>query len=213
MKKYNVIYADPPWNIKAGRPIGGYVLKNGTQVFVPHSNKSRSLSYPSMTIESIKNLDVKSISAKNAHLYIWVTNSHLPKVFQIIESWGFKYSTTIVWAKNRMGGGLGGAFRITTEYLIFARKGNLKADKSIGSTWHNVKRTYENGAPKHSKKPEYFYNLIEEVSPGDKIELFARQKRSGWGAWGNEVSSDIELNSITDHHITTSQNNIITKSS
>jgi N6-adenosine-specific RNA methylase IME4 len=192
-KKYNVIYADPPWKIKAGRPLKGYKMENGKQLFIPQSNKSRDTEYPHMSIEQIKNLPVSEITAEDAHLYMWVTNSHLPKAFEIIEAWGFKYSTTIVWTKNKMGGGLGGTFKINTEFLIFARKGKLKALKSVGSTWHNVKRTYENGAPKHSKKPDYFYNLIEETSPGEKLEMFAREKRKNWDTWGNEIPNDIEL--------------------
>jgi len=193
MKKYNVFYIDPPWKIKAGRALNGYKMENGKQLFVPVSNKSRDTEYPSMTIEQIKNLNVKEVAAENAHLYMWVTNSHLPYAFEIIKHWGFDYSTTIVWAKNRMGGGLGGTFKITTEYLIFAKRGKLKALKSIDSTWHNVKRTYENGYPKHSKKPDYFYEIIEQTSPGLKLEMFARQKREGWDSWGNEIENDVEL--------------------
>ena len=191
--KYNVIYVDPPWKIKAGRPLKGYKMENGKQLFIPTSNKSRDTDYPSMTIDQIKNLQVREITADDAHLYMWVTNSHLPFAFEIIKQWGFEYSTTIVWAKNRMGGGLGGTFKITTEYLLFARKGKLKALKTIDSTWHNVKRTYENGYPKHSKKPDYFYELIEQTSPGIKLEMFARQKREGWDIWGNELQNDVEL--------------------
>ena len=191
--KYNVIYCDPPWKIKAGRPLKGYKMENGKQLFIPTSNKSRDTKYPSMTIEQIKNLQVSEITANDAHLYMWVTNSHLPFAFEIIKQWGFEYSTTIVWAKNRMGGGLGGTFKITTEFLLFARKGKLKALKTIDSTWHNVKRTYENGYPKHSKKPDYFYELIEQTSPGIKLEMFARQKREGWDIWGNELQNDVEL--------------------
>jgi N6-adenosine-specific RNA methylase IME4 len=193
VNRYNVIYVDPPWKIKAGRPLKGYKMENGKQLFLPTSNKSRDTEYPSMSIEQIKALKVSEITADDAHLYMWVTNSHLPHAFEIIKHWGFQYSTTIVWAKNRMGGGLGGTFKITTEYLLFAKKGKLKALKTIDSTWHNVKRTYENGYPKHSKKPDYFYDLIEQTSPGLKLEMFARQKREGWHIWGNELQNDVEL--------------------
>lgn len=192
-KKYSVIYADPPWKIKTGRPLNGYKMENGKQLFVATSNKSRDTEYPSMNIDEIKNLQVKDVTADDAHLYLWVTNAHLPYVFEIIKNWGFKYSTTIVWAKNRMGSGLGGTFKINTEYLLFCTKGKLKALKTNDSTWHNVKRTYENGYPKHSKKPIYFYELIESTSPGDKLELFARQKRDGWDIWGNELQNDVEI--------------------
>ncbi len=192
-KKYQVIYADPPWKIKAGRPLSGYKMDGDKQLFIPISNKSRDTAFPSMTIEEIKNIDVKSIAADDCHLYMWVTNSHLPVAFEVIKAWGFTYSTTIVWAKNKLGGGLGGTFRITTEYLIFAKKGKLKALKTNDNTWYNVKRTYENGYPKHSKKPDFFYELIENTSPGLKLEMFARNKRDGWDSWGNEIENDIEL--------------------
>lgn len=193
MKKYNVIYADPPWTIKAGRQLKGYKMENGKQIFIPTSNKSRDTVYPSMKIEDIKNLNVSEVTADDAHLYMWVTNSHLPYAFEIIKQWGFEYSTTIVWAKNRMGGGLGGTFKITTEYLLFAKKGKLKSLKINDNTWYNVKRTYENGFPKHSKKPLFFYEMIEQTSPGFKLEMFAREKREGWDIWGNELQNDIEI--------------------
>lgn len=193
MNKYNVIYADPPWRIKTGRGLTGFKLKEGKQIFVPISSKSRATDYPSMTINEIKSLKVEEITMPDAHLYLWATNAHLPHAFDIIDAWGFKYSTTIVWAKNRFGGGLGGTFKITTEYLLFAKKGNLKSLQSQGGTWYNVKRAYENGHPKHSKKPDYFYEMIEQTSPGRKLEMFARKKRNGWDSWGNEIPNDIEL--------------------
>lgn len=193
-KKYQVILADAPWKTTAGRKLKGYKMENGKQLFIPVSNKSRKLEYPTMTVEEIKNLNVKNITADNAHLYFWVTNSHLPYAFDIVKEWGFTYSTMIVWAKNMMGGGLGGAFKINTEFLIFARKGSLKTAQTNKGTWFNIKRAYENGAPKHSKKPDFFYEMIEKTSHGNKLEMFARRKRDGWDNWGNELVNDIEIN-------------------
>lgn len=192
-KKYNVILADPPWKVKAGRSLGGYVKKDGKQQFNVEDNNTRNLEYPTMTVEQIKSLNVKDIAADDAHLYMWVTNHHLPYAFEIIKAWGFKYSTTIVWAKNSLGGGLGGAYKINTEFLLFARRGTLKATNTNFSTWYQVKRNYENGVPKHSKKPYFFHNLIEDTSPGERIELFAREKRGSWDVWGNEIKSHINL--------------------
>lgn len=199
MKKYSVIYADPPWSIKAGRPLGGYEMKDGKQLFLDGgtgTTKSRDTEYPSMTIEEIKWLDVKSIAADNSCLFIWVTNQHLPDVFGVINSWGFKYSTTLVWCKNMMGGGLGGTFRINTEFLIFATKGKIKAKKSIKGTWFNIKRKYVNGAPRHSLKPDFFHEMISELFDGDKLEMFARDKKDGWDTWGNELENDTNINNI-----------------
>ena len=194
MKKYNVIYADPAWQQKAGRPLsGGYKKENGVQVFNPISDKSADLPYPTMTLEDISNLPIKDISDDNAILFIWVTNKYLMDVGRIISAWGFKYSTTLVWAKKPIGSGMGGTFKVSTEFLIFATKGKLNTKKSINGTWFDVKRKYVGGYPCHSKKPDFFRELIESVCEGNKLELFAREKHEGWDVWGNEVSESITI--------------------
>ena len=110
LNKYNVIYADPPWNVKTGRPMNGYKIIDGIQIWNSLNNKSRDLPFNSMTVSEIANLPVKQIIASDCHLYLWVTNQYLLQSEKVIESWGFKYSTALVWAKNPMGGGLGGNF-------------------------------------------------------------------------------------------------------
>lgn len=191
--KYACILADPPWQTRAGRGFGGYKKENGKQVFNPAGNASRPLNYPTMSIEAIEAMNVKDLAARDAHLYLWATNQYILKAEKIINSWGFKYSTTLVWSKKPMGGGLGGAFKITTEFLLFATRGNLKTKRSIVGTCFNQKRQYVNGAPCHSKKPVFFHDLIESVSPGPYLELFARGRQPGWDAWGNEVENTAQL--------------------
>jgi N6-adenosine-specific RNA methylase IME4 len=193
MKKYSVIYADSPWQTKAGRALKGYKIENGKQLFVSSSNKSRELAYPTMTVEQLCKMPISDLAAENAHLYFWTTNQYLMQSLQVIESWGFKYSTTLVWAKNPMGGGLGGNYKITTEFLIFATRGNLKAKEKHIGTWFNIKREYQNGSPCHSRKPEFFADLIEKVSPGPYLELFARRERIGWDVFGNQVENSINI--------------------
>jgi len=194
MKKYKVILADPPWQQKAGPNLsGGYKVIDGKQVFNNAGTKSEDMNYPTMTLDAIKTLPVPAVSDDDCALFLWVTNAHLPNAFEIIKAWGFKYSTTLVWAKNRMGGGLGGVFRVTTEYLIYAKKGKPKANCTTFSTWFNVKRTYENGYPKNSKKPIFFHELIEATFVGDKLEMFAREQREGWDVFGNEVENSITI--------------------
>lgn len=194
-KKYACIYADPPWRTKAGRGFSGYKVVDGQQIFNSNDNRSRDLPYQTMSIEEIAKLNISELTEPNAHLYMWVTNQYLLQAERIIKAWGFKYSTTLVWAKNPMGGGLGGTFKISTEFLIFATKGKLKSKKTIVGTWFQQKRSYVNGAPCHSKKPDFFYDLIESVSPGNRLELFARNQREGWDVFGNEVSNSIEIES------------------
>lgn len=193
MKKYNVIYADPPWKTKAGRPFSGYKKVDGVQIFNSVNNRSRDLSYDSLSVADIAAFPVKDLINSDAHLYLWVTNQYLLQAASVIESWGFKYSTALVWAKNAMGGGLGGTFKITTEYLLFCTKGSLPAKKSITGTWFNVKRQYENGAPCHSKKPDFFRDIIQDISPGPYLEMFARSQKEGWDVFGNQVDNSIEL--------------------
>jgi len=196
MKKYNIIYADPAWEQKAGRPLsGGYKKENGVQVFNPVSDTSADLPYNTMKFDDIVNLPIKKLTDDNCHLYLWVTNKYLMKAEQVVKAWGFKYSTTLVWCKKPIGSGMGGTFKVSTEYLIFATKGKVNelVNEKVNGTWFEEKRQYVNGYPCHSKKPDFFYELIEKVSKGKKLELFSRNGRENWDIWGNEVENSIDL--------------------
>lgn len=168
-KKYQIIYADPPWQVKKGPEWNS----NGI---------SREMHYPTMNLEDIRNLSIKNIADDNCKIFLWCINKYMYKAYTILQHWGFKYSTTLVWCKNPNGIGLGGTFSLTTEFLIFGCRGKVGASKRYDTSWWLEKRN------KHSQKPVRFYEIIEEAFPADtKIELFARNKRSGWDAWGNEV--------------------------
>lgn len=171
----------------------GYKVVDGKQIWNSSHSKSEPLPYPTMSVEEITALPINELANKDAHLYVWVTNSHLPYVFEIIKAWGFNYSTTLVWAKNALGGGLGGTFKITTEFLIFARRNSLKTKEMTIGTWFNEKRNYENGVPKHSLKPKFFHELIEKTSPGPYLEMFARKTYKDWAVFGNEVENSIDI--------------------
>lgn len=132
-----------------------------------------------------------------AHLYLWTTNRFLGEAFEVLRSWGFAYSTTLVWAKKPMGGGLGGAYGISTEYALFARRGVVSTATRITGTWFPWKRPYdERGKPKHSAKPPEFYAMVEQVSPGPRVELFARSARPNWDVWGNQAPDAVDLTSL-----------------
>jgi N6-adenosine-specific RNA methylase IME4 len=187
---YRTVVADPPWNQKGGPLVGGV----GEGFIFDGKQASRDLPYPTMTLDAIKALPIKDLLADDAHLYLWTTNKYLPAAFEVVTAWGFTYSTTLVWAKNLMGGGLGGAYRISSEYVIFARRGKLRELETVRGTWFNWKRPYNaQGKPMHSAKPPEFYEMVETVSPGPRLELFARRPRDGWHVWGNEVASDVEI--------------------
>lgn len=194
MSQYHTIVADPPWQVSAGRSIGRYEVGGGKQLFGVTNDKARVLSYPTMTVQEISALPVSRIARDDAHLYLWTINKYLPQAFDVMTAWGFQYSTTLVWAKKPMGGGLGGCYGLATEYCLFGRRGKLPALGRIGRNWFDWKRPYKNGYPNHSAKPPEFYQMVESMSPCPKIELFARgEKKPFWHAWGNEIESDIRL--------------------
>jgi N6-adenosine-specific RNA methylase IME4 len=177
-RAYATIVVDPPWK----QPSGGPRPKTTWNAGVP----SR-LPYPTMSLEEIKALPVESLAAKDAHLYLWTTNFYLEDSYDVARSWGFQPSTVLVWAKTPRGLGMGGAFTVTTEYVLFCRRGSLAFRNKQDRNWWNWKRG------QHSAKPEAFLDLVEAVSPGPYLELFARRNRMGWSAWGNEVISDVEM--------------------
>jgi N6-adenosine-specific RNA methylase IME4 len=194
---FRCIVADPPWKVKAGRDLGGYVVENGKQVWDETHQAARDLKYPAMTVEEICALPVAQLAEENAHLYIWTINKYVEQTYAVARAWGFEPSTMLVWAKTPFGAGLGGAYGISTEYVLFCRRGTLPAKGRVTGTWWNWKRPYnEAGKPQHSAKPEAFQTMVESVSPGPYLELFARRKRHGWASIGNGIDGKDITDSI-----------------
>ena len=168
---FRVIVADPPWQLDTGPSVFNGTGESG------HDN----LPYEQMSIERIKALPVRERAAADAHLYLWTTNRYVEAAYEVARAWGFKPSVLLVWAKTPRGVGLGDAYRLTTEFVLYARRGSLKELAITETTWFNWPRG------KHSEKPEAFYSLVESMSPGEKLEMFARKARDGWTAWGDEA--------------------------
>jgi len=145
-----------------------------------------------MSLEAIKAMDVESILAPKAHLYLWVPNALLPDGLEVMKAWGFRYVSNIVWAKRRKDGGpdgrgVGFYFRNVTELLLFGVHGSMRT-LAPGRTQVNMIETRKR---EHSRKPDEQYALIESCFPGAYLELFARHARSGWSAWGDESSDEV----------------------
>lgn len=193
MTRYRTIVADPPWPLNGfpGRPrnsetslrgIRGSSKREPGQTSLPRS----PLPYPTMTVEEISSLLVPADDS--AHLYLWTVNRFVPQAYDVAQAWGFTPSTLLVWAKNPKGLGPGGAYAITTEFVLYARKGSLPPLRREVTTWFNWKRPHdERGKPKGSAKPPQFFDLVMTVSPGPYLEMFARVNRMGWDAHGNEA--------------------------
>ena len=186
---YRCIVVDPPW---PQRGAGALVGREG---FGDATGNSKPMPYPTMTTAQIAALPIAQLAdPAGCHLYLWTTSGFLGAAFTVLEAWGFSYSQTLVWAKKLMGGGMGGTFGINTEFILYARRGNLQALTRIKGTWFTWKRPYDHrGKPMHSAKPEGFYLMAEAVSPGPRLDMFARRTRMGWDCWGDQAPGSIEL--------------------
>lgn len=184
MSGYRTIVADPPWEVMRGRILGSALFND------PDSYRgapSRPLPYPTMKVEEIAALPVRELAEKDAHLYIWTINAYVEQTYAIARAWGFRPSTLITWAKTPIGGGMGGTWGLSTEHILFARRGTCPAIGRITGTWFQWPRG------EHSAKPDAFQDHVETVSPGPYLELFARRQRLGWDTWGNEALEHVTL--------------------
>jgi N6-adenosine-specific RNA methylase IME4 len=203
--RYATIVADPPWPMpETGRTTRGetdsrgtYTAKSGRVVdgtwWGKHRGGSVKLPYSTMTLAEIGALPVDALAEPDAHLYVWTTNRFLEDTYGIVRGWGFRPAQLLVWAKPPMGVGFGGAFTVTTEFIIFARRGSLPHAQRQDSSWWKWSRVYENGHIAHSAKPDAFLDLVEQVSPAPRLEMFARRNRLGWDTWGNEALQHVEI--------------------
>ena len=180
---FRCIVADPPWQVNRLESPGNIPFGSNGNVL-----KSIPLEYPTMSVEEIAALKVPA--DKDAHLYIWTINSYIEATYDIARAWGFEPSTMLYWLKQPMGLGLGGAFVPCVEPILFCRRGKLPVKSRCDRNWWGWPRG------RHSAKPEEFQTVVESVSPGPYLELFARRKRHGWASWGNEIASDVEMPNV-----------------
>lgn len=172
-KKYNIIYADPPWSYK-DKALAG--------------NRGAGCKYQTQSKEWIDNLPVKDIAANDCILFLWVTMPKLNECWDLIAKWGFEYKTVaFTWVKKNKKSdswfwGMGMWTRANAELCLLATKGK---PKRISASVHSV---VDDRIMRHSKKPDSVRKRIVELC-GDlpRIELFAREQQNGWDCWGNEV--------------------------
>jgi N6-adenosine-specific RNA methylase IME4 len=174
--KFRTILADPPWQ---------FINRTG-KIAPEHGRLTR---YPTMKLDEIAALPVASIAAPTAHLYLWCPNALLPEGLAVMQAWGFSYKSNIVWHKVRKDGGSDGRgvgfyFRNVTELMLFGVRGKNARTLAPGRRQVNLLATRKR---EHSRKPDEQYAVIEACSPGPFLELFARGRRSGWAAWGNQA--------------------------
>lgn len=172
-KRYQVIYADPPWSYR-NKKTGGSMVSGA------------DAKYPTMTLDEICSMIIPVDN--NAVLFLWTTVPLLPEAFHVMRAWGFKYKTMITWRKvGRLG--MGFWWRGQCEHLLFGVRGKVKAFRLQEPNLIECK------VERHSQKPQEFRSMIERATPQlvNKLELFARRESKGWDCFGNEVEHSIHL--------------------
>ena len=164
---FATILVDPPWPAQGGEK-----------------------HYRTMSLARIEALPVGRLAARDAHLWLWTTNALLPTAYEVAEAWGFTVRSPLTWVKFRLG--LGGRYQLrnATEQLLFCTRGKAPLGSRSQPTWFNAPVT------EHSRKPAEQFAIIERVSPGPYLELFARRRPESnqpWAVWGDQVDSDIRI--------------------
>jgi N6-adenosine-specific RNA methylase IME4 len=181
--KYGTIVADPPWR---------YQKQNGMAVNTAEAH------YDTMTTEDIAGLPIAELAEDDAHLYLWVTNAILLRQREgiaghedaagIARAWGFEPKSLLTWVKSENGAGMGWFFRGDTEHVLFAVKGKAPIPPE-----RRVSNVFRGSRGAHSAKPDSFLDLVEQVSPGPYLELFARSARFGWDYWGDQSLGTVQV--------------------
>ena len=173
-KKYDIIYADPPWDYKGqlqhtgsgGKDSGGAIRH-----------------YPTVPVSEMKTWDVASISKENCLLFMWSSSPHLDQAIQLGKAWGFRWATVaFVWDKQRPNPGF---YTVSQcELCLVFRRGRIPQPRGA----RNMRQLVQVKRTRHSEKPDAVRERIEKMFPDQcKIELFARKQYQGWDTWGLEV--------------------------
>lgn len=175
-KKYQIIYADPPWSYSS---------------FSSNSYNAWGLAknhYQTMNVDDIKKIPIHEITDKNCMLFLWVTLPNLKQGIEVLEAWGFEYKTTaFVWIKQDKSTikpkkyGMGWYTRSNAELVLLGRKGKFERKST------RIQQVVNSTIGEHSQKPNEVRDRILKLC-GDlpRIELFARTKVHGWDVWGND---------------------------
>lgn len=163
--KYGCLVIDPPWPMQK---IERDVRPNQVE-----------FDYPTMTEEELKAFPVPSFAGDDCHLYLWTTQKYLPMALRLVEHWGFKYQCLMTWVKNV--GFTPFSWMYSTEHVLFCTKGSLPLLRK------GLRLDFSAKVREHSRKPDEFYELVKQASPGPRIDVFSREKREGFDQYGNEV--------------------------
>ena len=186
MKKYKIIYADPPWHYGSKSAVNN---TSGSEI------KPLSDHYNTMSLAELKLLPIAEITDKDAACFMWVTDSHLDEAIEIFKAWGFKYKTIAFnWVKTTNKGNycknVAPWTMKSSEICLLGTKGAMTKYKQV----NNIESLVIAERTKHSRKPEEVRKRIELLF-GDipRLEMFARQASEGWDVFGNEAPNSIDI--------------------
>jgi len=169
--KFATIVVDPPWDW-------------GDEGDADQLGRARP-TYATKTLDEIRAHPIGELSDVDCHLYLWITNRSLPKGFDLLTSWGFRYITCLTWCKPSIG--MGNYFRGSTEHVLFGVNGSQELKRKDVGTWFQAPRGNQ-----HSAKPNEFYTLVESCSPGPYLDVFGRTTRDGWTVWGEDSVAELK---------------------
>ena len=170
-----------------GLPPGGFAT---VLVDPPWPAQGGEKHYRTMSLARIMALPVDRLAARHAHLWLWTTNALLPTAYEVAAAWGFTVRSPMTWVKFGLGRGGRYQLRNATEQLLLCTRGTAPLGSRSQPTWFNAPVT------EHSRKPAEQFAIIERISPGPYLELFARRRpesRQSWAVWGDQVDSDIRI--------------------
>ena len=172
-KKYNIIYADPPWTYKTKECLAKTSILDG----------KINTHYNTLSLKELKTLNIGEISEKNCLLFLWVVSPMLDDCIDLLKSWKFKYSTIgFIWYKQKPN--CGHYTMSECEICLIGKKGKIPEPRGK----RNIRQFLSEKRSEHSVKPNEIRERIEKMFPNQKkIELFARTKKEGWDVWGNET--------------------------
>ena len=165
---YDVIAIDPPW---------GYA-KQANHCDYDIAGRRVASPYPEMSQDELKKLKIPA--ADNCVLFLWTTHQFIWDAKELLDNWGFNYRCMFVWNKKQMG--MGNLIRLQCEFCLIAIKG-----KPLFKDVHDVRDLIEEPRREHSRKPEEFYRLVDNLCVGRKLDFFSRTIRKGWDSYGNDI--------------------------
>lgn len=169
---FDMLMVDPPWSFALRSDKG--------------EAKSAQAQYACMSLDAIKALPVAQLARGDAFLWLWATNPMLPQALDVMAAWGFTFTTSGTWVKTTSGGkiafGTGYVLRCASEPFLIGKFGHPRAGRSVRSVIFGPVR-------EHSRKPDEAYDAAEALMPAAlrRADLFSRESRPGWTAWGNEA--------------------------